>query len=336
MDNLKEVLNKFKNKRILVIGDIMLDKFTWGKVERINPEQPTAHIIKVEKETYRLGGAANVANNISSLKARCCLFGVIGNGMYGNKIKELCAEKGIKLKAFYNKRPTLVKQRIIAHGHQINRLDFGEEILKEIEPAIKNQIKKDLENELNNNDYDFIILSDYNKKLFNKELSNEIIYLANNKKIPIHVDPKPQNIDFFKNCTVISPNKKEAEIITGIKYNNGEDVLIKMAKKLSEIVNSKYVIITCGKDGVFSYDIKKKEYLLINTKAREVADITGAGDTFAASFPLALSSGESLFNAVKLANYASGIVVEKVGTALPTIKEIIKRIKQDNVQDNNI
>ncbi len=242
----------------------------------------------------------------------------------------MCAEEGIKLKVFYNKRPTLVKQRIIAHGHQINRLDFGEEILKEIEPTVKNKIKIDLEKELNNNEYDFIIFSDYNKKLFSKELSKEIISLANNKKILTHVDPKPQNIDFFKNCTIISPNKREAEIMTGIKYNNGEDVLIKMAKKLSEIVNPKYVIITCGEDGVFSYDTEKEKYSFIDTKAREVADVTGAGDTFAASFPLALSSGADLFNAVKLANYASGVVVEKVGTAIPTIKEIIKRIKQDN------
>ncbi|MFH1592974.1 MAG: PfkB family carbohydrate kinase [Candidatus Woesearchaeota archaeon] len=330
MEDLKEALNKFKEKKILVMGDIILDKFTWGVVERINPEQPAASLVKVCNETYKLGGAANVANNVSSLGARCCLVGVIGKGSYGYKVKELCVEKGIKLKAFYDERPTLVKQRIVAHNQQLSRLDFGENNLEKIKPEIQEEIIKYLKNELVNNNYDYMILSDYDKEFFSREFCQEIIQIANSIKIPVHVDPKPKNIDFFRNCNVMSPNKREAQEITGIKYSNGKDVLMSMSEALSQLSNPQYVVITCGKDGVFGYDIEKKESLLIGTKARDVADVTGAGDTFAAALPLALSSGLNLFDSVKLANYASGVVVEKVGTAVPTIEEIKNKIKEDN------
>lgn len=330
MEKLKGALDEFKKKNILVIGDILLDKFTWGVVERINPEQPAASLVKICNETYCLGGAGNVAKNISSLGAKCQLIGVIGNGVNGSKIINLCAEGEIEFKPIYNGEPTLVKQRIMAHRQQLCRLDFGEENLKKINPETQKKVIEFFKKELSEKKYDFIILSDYDKKMFDEEFSRGIITLANSHKIPIHVDPKPKNANFFRDCTVISPNEKEAEIITGTKYSNGDDILKKMSSELSSMLNSRYVAITCGKDGVFGYDSEKENYVMIPTTAREVADVTGAGDTFAAALPLALSTGLELSDAVRLANYASGVVVEKVGTATATIEEIKNKIDQNS------
>ncbi|MFH1607536.1 MAG: PfkB family carbohydrate kinase [archaeon] len=328
MEKLKGALDKFGDKKILVMGDVCLDKFSWGSISRVNPEQPASPLVKISKESYVLGGAANVARNISSLGVECYLYGIVGRDFFGEKISQLCEENKIKFRTFYNQEPTIVKQRIMAHGQQVARFDHGEINLnkksKEIDKKILGLLTKDLSG------MDYVLLSDYNKHFFDEVLSKEIILLANSMNIPVLVDPKPMNVHFFKNCTVVRPNEKEAEIMTGIKYSNEKDVLAKIAEKLTEMTDSKYAVITCGKDGVFSYDRFQKEFRHVGTKAIEVRDTTGAGDTFAATLALGLSSGLGLFEAVKLGNYASGVVVEKVGTAVPTVDEIKKKIDQDN------
>ena len=172
MNQIEEILDRFKKSRILVIGDIILDKFSWGDVERINPEQRTAPLVKIIEENYVLGGAANVANNLSSLGADCCLYGIIGDDAHGKKVEKLCEENKIKLRSFYNENPTIVKQRIIAHGQHVARLDFGEENLEELNKNTRGRILSSLEEEINNSDV--IVLSDYNKALFSKNLSREI------------------------------------------------------------------------------------------------------------------------------------------------------------------
>ncbi|MEK6875372.1 MAG: bifunctional ADP-heptose synthase [Nanoarchaeota archaeon] len=317
--NLARVLKDFEKRKILVIGDIMLDRITLGNIERVNPEQPASHLIKIYSDkNYNLGGAANVANNVVALGAFCGLYGVIGNDSYGEEIKQICKEKKIDLMGFKDGKPSIVKQRIIAHGQQIVRLDYGENNLEKISQEIQDSILKKLKKDII--EYDFAILSDYNKSLFSEKLAQGIIDLARSNGIQTLADPKPDNIDFFRNCTVISPNKEEAERITGIRYSNGDDVLKKIGEVLSKRINSKYVIITCGEDGMFSYHNGKSTYM--KTKARRVADPTGAGDTFAATLGLGLASKLNIDDAARLANCAAGIVVEKVGTATPTIEEI--------------
>jgi len=322
MDNyLKEALHDFKKRKILVVGDIILDRFRWGKVRRINPEQPAAPLVNIYSETYVLGGAANVANNIVSLRANATLYGILGNDRYAAEIQNHCDEKSILLRGFYNDKPSIVKERVMAHGQQMIRLDCGEDDgggLEKITKEIQDNILQSLEKEIRN--YDLIILSDYNKFLFNNRFSQSIIALANSNNLHTIVDPKPDNADFFKNCTIICPNKDEAEKITGIKYSNGEDILTRIGKSLSQKINAKYVIITCSEDGVFSYHDGNS--LFIPTIAKEVADVTGAGDTFAAALGLGFASNLNIHNAAKLANYAAGVVVEKIGTATPTIEEI--------------
>jgi len=328
MENLKRAFDNFKNKKILVLGDVILDKFSWGKVRVINPEQPTAINLDIDetKDTYTLGGASNVANNIVSLNANCKLYGSIGNDDEGEKLKELCREKGIIFMGFHKRKKTNTKWRTMAHGQQTQRMNFGEGEFKTA-PEIQDELIKDIQNEIEK--CDFIILSDYDKGFFDESLSQKVINLANHHKIPTHVDLKPENIAYFKNCTIISPNEVEAEKITGIKYFNNLDTLLNMSKTLAKIASPKYVVITCGENGVFGYDVEKEKYLMIKTNAKEIYDVAGAGDTFAAAFSLGMASKLGLFDSVRFANYASGLVVEKIGVETTNIEEIKKRIEKE-------
>ncbi|MFC1682396.1 bifunctional heptose 7-phosphate kinase/heptose 1-phosphate adenyltransferase [Nanoarchaeota archaeon] len=325
--NLLNIVDLFTKKNILVIGDLILDRFSIGEVERVNPEQPAAHLVKITKEKYVLGGAANVANNLSSLGAHCTLYGLLGNDGPSKMIMKLCRSNKIKLKYFNSNSKTIVKQRVIAHSQQITRMDFGEKKLRKITNSTKekiiNQLKRDIKF------YDFIILSDYDKALFTEELTREIISLARDFNIRILADPKPQNIDFFKGVFLISPNKSEAEKITKIKYEPKQEILEKIGENLCKRINSRYVIITCSEDGVFVYDNESKKSSLIKTQAKEVSDVTGAGDTFAATLVLALASGLEIYDSVKLANHAAGIVVGKVGTATISLNELQKSLNQN-------
>jgi len=327
MKKLEDALDSFKDKRILVLGDIILDKFCWGKIEKLNPEQHAAPNVNIESETYALGGAANVANNVASMGGNCRLYGILGKDLYGGKIRELCEMGKISLFSFYNGNATIMKQRIMAHGQQITRLNYGEKNRKEIDEEIKRKLMGELKKEIG--EADFIILSDYEKGFFSEDLSQEILNLANSIGVRTLVDSKQGNINFFENCTIIKSNKHEASARTGIAYSNGQEILIELGKKLSEIANSKYAVITCGEDGAFSYDRERKESAMIGTKARKIADVAGAGDTFAATLTLGLSSGLNIEDASIIANYAAGNVVEKQGVVTTNIDEIRKRIEED-------
>lgn len=318
--DLVKILDDFKDKKILVIGDVILDWTIWGSIERLNPEQPASPLVKGKTQTYNLGGAANVANNIRSLGAECDLLGNSGEGVFGNKIVELCKERGINFKNFYDGNPSIVKLRSMAHGQQISRTDLGEWDLKKISKGIESEILEYLEKDLDG--HDFVILSDYDKRIFTQELSYNIIRIANEKKIKTLVDPKPKNAELFKHCTVIRPNVHEAAKITGIEYSGKKESIEAIGKELCWKVKSDYAIITCGEQGVFAYDVKKDYSIFVDTKARKIAEVSGAGDTFAAAFTLGMSSGLNMENSAKLANYASGVVVGKVGTATVTVDEI--------------
>ena len=328
---LKEILDKFYGKRVLVLGDIILDKFSWGEIERLNPEQPAAPNVNVEEseETYSLGGAAKVANNVVSMGGNCKLYGILGRDFYGYKLKSLCEQVGISLIPIYNGNQTIVKQRVMAHGQQVARLNYGEKNRNGINPKEQKGLIKILEKDIEN--CDFIIFSDYNKGFFNENIAQEIIEITNFKGIQNLVDVKPANINYFKGCMIIRPNQKEAEEITGIKCSNERDNLVEIGKRLCEKVNSKYAIITLGKNGVFSYDKSTNQYMMIKTKAKVIADVAGAGDTFAAAASLALSSGLNVHEASRLANYAAGIVVEKIGVATANLDEIKQKIEQENL-----
>jgi len=323
-----KTLEEFKKKKVIVLGDIILDKFRWGKIDSLNPEQPAAPKVKIKNETYALGGAANVANNVVSMGASCKLYGLLGKDDYSKKIKQICEERGIDLNSYKKDSETITKQRIMAHGQQITRLDYGEfeieQIKEETKKLIINDLKKDLQH------FEIIILSDYKKGFFDEGFGKEIINLANSLNIKTIVDSKPSNINCFKNCTLIRPNKHEAEEMTRVKYINDEKILEEIGKRLCEIVNSKCCVITCGGDGAFGYEKNGSKSTFIPSKAKSIADVAGAGDTFAAALTLSLASGRGLKEAIILANYAAGIVVEKIGTATASAEEIRKKIEDDN------
>lgn len=318
MNNLTEILDKFKEKKILVVGDIMLDKYLIGDVDRISGEAPVP-ILNVKEEIYIPGGAANVANNLVSLGAKVILAGTCNTDQEGKILLAELKNKNIETCVIKEKdRPTTLKCRLLSNNHQLVRYD--KELTDELPIKLQRKLAKKIEFILE--DIDGVIFSDYDKGVFSEYLAQKII--KNTDKM-VFVDPKPVNVSYFKGCTVIRPNRHETEKITGIKYD--QENLEKMSKKLAEIAESKYSVISCGEDGLFVYDPNGASRH-IKTRAKQVADVTGAGDTLISVLALAMVLGLDLYNAAELANYASGIVVGKVGTATTTIDELKETIEK--------
>jgi len=329
MDHL-QVLEAFPGKKLIVIGDYMLDKNTIGEVSRISPEAPV-QIVKVREYAYSPGGAGNCAANVVSLGGKVYCVGVVGDDTNGRKLIRVLQKTGCESKLIPAEgKSTIVKERIFgaSHGHyqHLLRLDHGEYELKDVDEGLENMITETCM-ELINNDVWGIILSDYRKGNLTVGLCKKVISLAHERDIPVIVDPKPKDVERFYGATVIAPNHEEAAKICGMDYDkNGLD---KMAKRMADILNLKYVIITCGKDGMFAYDVKKNEGKLIPTRAKEVHDVTGAGDTAVAALSLALVSGADIFAAAEIANYAAGIAVSKRGTVAVKIEELKEILMED-------
>jgi D-glycero-beta-D-manno-heptose-7-phosphate kinase len=316
---LTELFSSFGNKRIAVVGDLMIDKYIWGNVGRISPEAPVP-VVEVEQETERLGGAANVANNINSLGGKPISFGVRGddsNGILLNKLieEQHCPTFGIIVD---RSRPTTVKTRIIAQGQHIVRID--NEHKKNISPAVQQQLLDALKENISS--IDGIIIEDYNKGVVVTALIHEIITLARKHDKIVAVDPKFNNFFEYKNVTVFKPNKKELEEAIGKKLNVNEDIEnagVSLLKKLK----AESVLLTRGEKGMslFEHD---GAITHIPTKAREVADVSGAGDTVIATLIMALASGVSIREAAGLANHAAAIVCGEVGI-VPIKQDVLKR-----------
>jgi rfaE bifunctional protein kinase chain/domain len=320
-ERLVNFVKRFSGKKIAVVGDIVLDSYLFGKVSRVNPERPGYPLLMVEKEEFRLGCAANVGMNLASLGAIVSVYGCIGDDKHGIIIKEMCEKNRIKLKQV-NRETTITKQRWIesTHNDYLGRADFGEEKIEPLNESLANELL----NDLIKNNFEAIILSDYNKGVFKNGFAQKIIEYANSKGIITVVDPKPANALSFKGATLIRPNLSEAQIIIGEKEQDFEV----LARKLKEKVGSKEIVITCGGQGMITYD-SNKGFNHIKTKARQVIDVTGAGDTVASVLTISLLAGANLVEAAHIANYAAGIVVEKMGTASTTQEELIIRILSD-------
>ncbi|MEO2118106.1 MAG: PfkB family carbohydrate kinase [Methanocaldococcus sp.] len=299
---------------IIVLGEVMLDKYTYGKVERINPEAPVP-ILNVVEERYTLGGAGNVANNISSLNHDVFLISILNNDEFGKCIEELCNKNNIEYHFISDGRPTIVKHRFVAMGYnqQLLRVDYekvypiNDELSSKILEVIKNL----------NGKSDILIISDYAKGLITRELIEGI---KKEFKGKILVDPKPKNIDFYKDVYLIKPNLKEASQILGREIENKNNEVEKAGLELVDKYNSNFVITRSEKGAtLITLD---GEIFHIPTKVKEVHDVSGAGDTFIAVLGYALDKGYNLVDAVKLANKASSIVVGKVGTATVSLDEL--------------
>jgi rfaE bifunctional protein kinase chain/domain len=314
-NRLDELKKGFEGKRIAVIGDMMLDGYYWGDVKRISPEAPVP-VLEVEEEFFRFGGAANVALNIQTLGGMPIPVGVIGYDSYGTIFSSLMKENKIEDDYILvdDERPTTTKTRIIANNQHVVRID------KESKSNISSKIEEKLIVQLANlmDSLDGIILQDYNKGVLTPSLINKIISIANNKNILVTVDPKFDNFFDYKNVTVFKPNKKETEAVLGMKIMSDEDISSAGERLLLEL-NSQYVLLTLGENGiaVFEKDGTEKR---MPTKARKVADVSGAGDTVISTLTIALAAGANIYEASFLANYAAGIVCGEVGI-VPIEKE---------------
>ncbi len=320
MEKIIKIIDNFKGKRIGVIGDLMLDYFIWGDVKRISAEAPVP-VVLTKKESFRPGGAANTANNIAALGGDVLIIGVVGDDMPGKQLVQELKKRKINVSGILKdkNRPTIQKTRIIAQGQQIIRVDKekNSNIGRRQEEKTINFIKSQIEK------LDGLAISDYVKGFVTKNIAREIINLAREYKKPIIGDTKPKKASYFKNITVLCPNSEEAIEISGIKD------IKKTGRKIQKQLNCN-VLITQGSQGMTLFEGNKIKHFPI--KAKEVFDVVGAGDTVTAVISLALTSGANLKEAVLIANYAAGISVGKIGTAVVSPEELKKELK-NNEQD---
>ena len=318
---MKQLFSKFKNTGILVIGDLMIDRYIWGKVKRISPEAPVP-VVEVTKEDLLLGGAANVAHNVLSLGGRVYVAGTVGTDYMGKILIDRFRESGIGTDGIVidKDRPTTVKTRVIAHSQQVVRFD--------------KEMKSDISHPTLSLVIDYvrtclpkikgIIISDYSKGLITRALIKRILDLTDSRKV-VSVDPKIGHFNFYTGVSLVTPNVNEASFGSGIDIVD-EKTLISAGKTLLKKLRCKAVILTRGDEGMSLFE-KSGKVTHIPTCAREVFDVSGAGDTVIAAITLSHSAGATLKDAVIIGNHAAGVVVGKVGTAVATQEEILESMK---------
>ncbi len=301
---------------ILVLGDLMIDHYLWGGCERISPEAPV-QVVDIAKETTVLGGAGNVINNLVTLGAQVSVAGVIGDDENGTELMAMLEAIGVTCKAVItqNGRKTSKKSRIIAANQQILRYD--KESKEDIAPASAQHILDVIETSLSQ--YDAIILSDYGKGVITDALARGVITLAKSAGIKVLVDPKGTDYSKYRGAHLLTPNKKEAIEASGIAIKD-ETTLTQALLWLKEHCELERSMITLSEDGIAIYDDALHRF---PTVAREVFDVTGAGDTVIASLSFALASGMNIDDAARFANLAAGVVVSKIGSATASIDEIV-------------
>lgn len=327
LEKAKEILKNIDGKKILVIGDVMLDRYFWGSVSRVSPEAPVP-VIDIEKETFHLGGAANVANNLKSLGAEPVIFGLLGNDDNGRKFTKLANQNGLNTMGVFvdADRKTTVKTRVIGNNQQIARLDT--ESKNEISlTGIQFMISKIMETE----NIAGIIFEDYNKGTISKKLIEDVLYVTEWKKIPVFVDPKENYFFEYKNVTVFKPNKKEAATALNMELTDKESV-IEAGNIIKNKISAQNVLITLGSDGMILFD-SKGNFKSVPTRARNVADVSGAGDTAIATLAAAYTSGSDIYEAAALSNFAAGVVCESPGIVSITPEALLKSVEKNSVRN---
>ncbi|PLX41317.1 MAG: D-glycero-beta-D-manno-heptose-7-phosphate kinase [Deltaproteobacteria bacterium] len=318
-DALKALLGKMAQKRIAVIGDLILDKFLYGSVSRISPEAPVP-VVDLREERHLLGGAANVVRNIASLGAAPELVGVAGDDAEAVEFLALLEKAGGRGKGIVTDpgRPTAVKTRIIAQHQQVVRFDREEKSPLPLEIALK--VKERALDAVGR--ADAVVISDYGKGIITRELFSAVAELAKERGIPLSVDPKPPNTNCYRGAGVLTPNAKETEEMSGLPVGTDEEAEV-AGKKLMEMLAAGAMLVTRGERGM---TLVRRDGITthIPTQAKDVYDVTGAGDTAISILTLAWAAGADLTEAALLANIASGIVVGKLGTAVVSPAELIE------------
>jgi len=310
-------MKKLKNisPKILVVGDLMIDHYLWGDCDRISPEAPV-QIVNIKNETTLLGGAGNVINNLKALGAEVSVSSIIGSDDNGKELLSMLKAINVDTKNifFQQNRKTSKKSRVVASAQQVLRYD--NESKEDINKTSINQIIDSLEKTIK--EFDMLILSDYDKGILTYELCQSIINLSNKNSIKVVVDPKGNDFSKYSGAYLLTPNKKEAIIATNIDIKD-EKTLDEALVKLKNDFNLDISMITLSEDGIATYDKKMQKF---PTVAKEVFDVTGAGDTVIASIAFALSAKKTIEESVAFANLAAGVVVGKVGSATATLNEI--------------
>lgn len=319
-----QLLDNFIGRRIAIIGDVMLDRYYRGTVSRISPEAPVP-IVDIDEEIEYPGGAANVAYNLVMLGASPLLLGVVGNDGSGLQLRELLGGLGIGDNGILNDpvRPTTVKTRVIASSQHIVRVDREER--REVNGKVRQALLELLEENIRQ--MDALILQDYNKGVITRELIPQVVRLARQNDVPIYVDPKFNNFFEYQGITVLKPNRKEAEDALQRRLRT-EDERQEGVQELLQRLGCEYVILTLGSEGMMLAH-RHDEPVLVPTKAIQVADVSGAGDTVIATLATACAAGASMREAVVIANHAAGIVCEQVGTVPVRHEQLLNALMND-------
>jgi rfaE bifunctional protein kinase chain/domain len=312
-----DLLSRFPGRTVIVIGDLMLDHFVIGGVDRISPEAPVP-VVRFEQEAWRLGGAANVAHNVAALGARVLVIGLTGHDEAAATLRAGLERLGTDASGLVEDpaRRTTRKLRVVTtRNQQVARIDYEDdrEVTGEIEAALVSRIE-DLSSSA-----DAVLVSDYLKGVVSPGVARAAIDTARRRGIPLLIDPKVPHVDYYSGATVITPNHHEAEAVTHMRIRTGEDALA-AAERFRHRANCESVLITRGEQGMTLLGPTQRAQLA--AEAREVADVTGAGDTVIATMTLALAAGASLIDAARLANRAAGVVVGKFGPATVSIEEL--------------
>lgn len=341
MDGYRKIIDRFRKKRILVVGDLILDQYIRGSVARISPEAPVPVVLQ-EESFYNPGGSANVANNLKSLGAEVTLVGRVGADPEGNLLRKHLKKAKINIEGIFTDKafPTILKTRVIAQHQQVVRID-REKGNQSGDEAIYSKILRFIDQAIG--EHDAIIISDYGKGVITSDLINQVCATALVKKKIITVDPKVEHFSYYRRVTAITPNLREAEnAIRNIKITSAapqrlgihkeklstpEDI-DKAGKALLEYLGLESLLLTLGEHGMRLFERGKKP-VVIKTKAKDVYDVTGAGDTVISVFTLALTAGATKHQAADLANSAAGVVVGKLGAVAVTKEELINAITGD-------
>ncbi|PKL79599.1 MAG: D-glycero-beta-D-manno-heptose-7-phosphate kinase [Ignavibacteriae bacterium HGW-Ignavibacteriae-4] len=313
----KEIFKNFAGKKIAVIGDIMLDRYFWGSVTRVSPEAPVP-VIDLEHETFHLGGAANVASNLNSLGIKSILCGIIGDDNSAEMFEQICKERGIDPSGLYkdSDRPTTVKTRIIGNNQQIVRLD------REVRDVINTAGEKHIISTLQkNSDIESIIFGDYDKGAISSKLIKDVLKYAKSNNIEVYADPKFANFFAYKGVTAFKPNKKEAAQALKIEIKTEEDVKI-AGQMLLDKLSCDNVLLTLGDKGMMLFEANGNIHH-VDTKARLVSDVSGAGDTVIATLAACKTGGANMTEAATIANIAAGYVCGEPGIVSVTKDDIL-------------
>lgn len=315
----RQLVSAFRGQSVLVVGDVMLDRFIWGDVERISPEAPVP-VVRARQETAHLGGAANVAANLAALGARPTIAGVVGVDAAAEQIRAAVAEARIQARLVADEaRVTTVKTRVIARSQQVVRVDQESE--GALSTASLDALRRAVLEELDG--AQAVVVSDYDKGVISRGLLEAILPRARKLERPLVVDPKLSHFGDYQPVTILTPNQSEAARATAMEIRSEEDCL-RAARAILERLDTRAVLVTRGERGMLLLE-RNAEPHVIPAVAREVYDVTGAGDTVAAVLALSLAAGASFFEAAWLANHAGGIVVGKVGTSTVQAEELAER-----------